>query len=296
MLPSFFVVGAQKSGTTSLHEYLSAYPQICLPEQKETKFFVDDERYRKGLQYYEQEYFSKCDPKAIIGEVDPDYMYFEHALERINSHFDIKTLKFIFILRNPADRAYSHYLMTYRRGLEEYTFEKALAAECERIKQGYDSRLHFSYFDRGFYAKQIRRFLKFVESSQVLFILSEDLKQYPDREVERCLRFLGIKYEINNNNSIEYFNRAAVPRSIWLLRLIKKEGVHKKFIRILMPIKKIRLAVRSRIIHMNQRSAENMTINKTTMIRLQDMYKEDICELENITGLDLSNWKYAHTT
>ena len=85
-LPNFFVVGAQKAGTTSLHHYLAKHPNICLPKQKETKFFVDDSLYDKGIEYYESNYFSNCGAKTVVGEVDPDYMYFPIAVERIKRH------------------------------------------------------------------------------------------------------------------------------------------------------------------------------------------------------------------
>ena len=86
MLPNFLVVGAQKAATTSLHNYLAVHPDIYLPAQKETKFFVDDERYMRGIDYYEREHFSGWKGESAVGEVDPDYMYFEQALGRLARH------------------------------------------------------------------------------------------------------------------------------------------------------------------------------------------------------------------
>jgi len=100
MLPNFFVVGAQKSATTSLHFYLAGHPDIFLPKEKESKFFVNDERYILGIKYYENNYFCDWNGQKIVGEVDPDYMYFEVAVERILKHFDMNRLQFIFIFRN----------------------------------------------------------------------------------------------------------------------------------------------------------------------------------------------------
>lgn len=113
MLPNFLIVGAQKCGTTSLHEYLYQHPQIYLPEGKETKFFAEDARYSKGITYYEDVCFSTYSGESAVGEVDPDYMYFEQALERIAEHLDLRTTKLIFVLRNPVDRAFSHYLNVF---------------------------------------------------------------------------------------------------------------------------------------------------------------------------------------
>lgn len=127
--PDFFVVGTQKSATTSLHHYLSEHPDIFLPVGKETKFFADDERYKYGIEQYLTENFADTGDCHCIGEVDPDYMYFPSALERISEHFDLSTLKLVFMLRDPAKRAYSHYTMTMRHGLETLSFEEAIDAE-----------------------------------------------------------------------------------------------------------------------------------------------------------------------
>lgn len=135
MLPNFFIVGVQKAATTSLHNYLLYHPEIYLPAQKETKFFVDDKRYAKGIDYYEKTYFSDWNSQPAVGEIDPDYIYFQNALERISLHINISATKFIFIFRNPVDRAFSHYLMTYRRGFEPLSFEDATEQEPNRIKK-----------------------------------------------------------------------------------------------------------------------------------------------------------------
>ena len=92
MLPNFFVVGAQKCATTSLYYYLREHPEIYLPMDKETKFFVRDDEYIKGIKYYESEYFSDYNGEKAIGEIDPDYMYFENTLERISKHIDLRNL------------------------------------------------------------------------------------------------------------------------------------------------------------------------------------------------------------
>ena len=80
VLPNFFVAGCQKCATTSLHHYLIQHPDIYLPVQKETKHFVQDFLYNKGIKYYKDTYFSSVSGESAIGEVDPDYIYFEDAL------------------------------------------------------------------------------------------------------------------------------------------------------------------------------------------------------------------------
>jgi hypothetical protein len=193
MLPNFLVVGAQKAGTTSLHNYLCSHPDIYLPRIKETKFFVADERFAKGLHCYEADHFSAWHGEQAIGEIDPDYMYFDQALERMVVNLDLRTMKFIFVLRNPVDRAFSHYLMSVRRGVEELSFEEAAKVESERISKDYLSKMHFSYVSRGFYLPQIQRFLAYANKSSMLFILSEDLKKNTNDVLTSCYRFLEVE-------------------------------------------------------------------------------------------------------
>ncbi len=118
-LPNFLCVGAQKAGTTTLYEILKQHPDIFLPQNiKETKFFVYDEKYEKGVQWYQKEFFSEWNGQKAIGEVDPAMMFEEKSAQRI---FDTlgNNVKLIFIFRNPVARAYSHYLMSQRKGAED---------------------------------------------------------------------------------------------------------------------------------------------------------------------------------
>ncbi|MFV8819486.1 sulfotransferase family protein [Haliea sp. E17] len=290
MLPNFFVVGAQKCGTTSLHEYLRVHPEIYLPEQKETKYFVNNEIYSKGIDYYEREFFDRWQGEPLVGEIDPEYMYFERGLERIEKHFDISALKFIFLFRNPVDRAFSHYLMTYRRGFEDLSFEEALEAEPERIIRDDWHRMQYSYFDRGLYARQLERFFRIVKPSQMHFILSDKLASRPTEELAHCLKFLGLNPTEKIIVPEEKFHRAAVPRNVHFLHLILNEGWYKKVIRILLPNDKIRLGLREKILHWNERSGADLVVPLELRKRLLADYAEDIALLQNMIGQDLEGW------
>ena len=111
LIPSFFVVGAQKAGTTALHHYLARHPDIFLPKIKETHFFNDGHgEWHRGFNYYLQKYFSSRNEKKLAGEIDPEYLFFPETAGRIAAH--IPNAKLIFIFREPVSRAYSHYWMT----------------------------------------------------------------------------------------------------------------------------------------------------------------------------------------
>src|SRR5205085_5168685 len=141
----FLCVGTQKGGTTTLYEILKQHPDIFLPQKiKETKFFVYEEKYAKGVQWYEKEFFNEWKNQQAVGEVDPAMMFEEKSAQRI---FDTlgKEVKLVFIFRNPAARAYSHYLMSQRKGFEELSFDEALNAESDRLKNDPEKKFNYSY-------------------------------------------------------------------------------------------------------------------------------------------------------
>jgi len=172
-LPNFIIVGAQKSGTTTLYDILAQHNDIYLSSTKESKFFVDEEKYNRGIEFYSNEYFSNYNGEKAIGEIDPEYIFFEDVPRRLR--YDISSnLKLIFILRNPVDRAYSHYLMTYKRGWDELSFKEAIKEEPQRIQKDFFSKNHQSYITRGYYSKQIKRYLEYFPIKNMHFIIMED--------------------------------------------------------------------------------------------------------------------------
>ena len=126
-LPSFFIIGMQKAGTSTLHSLLAQDKQISLPYRKETHFF--SRNYKNGMKWYLNQFKTKS--FILRGEVDPSYIFYPNALLNIKRH--IKNPKFILILRKPLDRSYSHYLMSKRRTYEKLSFNEALLIENERL-------------------------------------------------------------------------------------------------------------------------------------------------------------------
>lgn len=192
-LPSFFVAGAQKAGTTSLHDWLIQQPDISLPAMKETGFFSYEKVYSYGIKWYVRQ-FPKCGGDAIMGEVCPEYMFFEKAFERISEC--IKAPKIIFILRSPLDRAYSHYRMTVRRGYEDLTFKEALLAEEGRLSGGgHFEKIHYSYMARSRYCEQILRCMNVFPKPDMLFVSFDDMfgAATGAETYERICKFIGVK-------------------------------------------------------------------------------------------------------
>ena len=293
MLPNFFVAGCQKCATTSLHNYLVQHPDIYLPTQKETKHFVMDDRYNKGISYYEKIFFGNIKDELAVGEVDPDYIYFPEALTRIKAHFDLKSLKFIFIFRNPVERAFSHYLMTYRRGIETKSFEEAINSESKRIATNFFSRMHFSYVDRGFYHRQLLPFIEVLKPEQLMFLLTNDLKNEKDSTLRTCFEFLGVKSNCMRIKSGINHHAATVPKSDFLLNQIvrKQDTLPKKIARLLIPNQDLRHKFRAKILDTNQtKNNKNITLKKKERLYLIESFKEENRKLAKLIERDLSFW------
>ena len=293
MLPNFFVAGAQKCGTTSLHEYLSRHPDIYLPRIKETKHFAIDERYEKGMGHYESTFYGAWRGEKAVGEVDPDYLYFETALDRIAANIKLSELKFIFILRNPTERAFSHYLMTYRRGREPLSFEEAILKEPERIRKDFDSRMHYSYLDRGRYLKQLTRFAERVDSSRICVLLSEDLKKKPWDTLRTCFDFLGVDPDFQSIDTDAQHHRATLPKSMTLLKnIMEKNTPLKKLGRVLVPHKDLRARIGAILYKLNQTEKTYLTLNEATKRTLRAFFAPENEKLSAWMKRDLSHWNH----
>ena len=256
---------------------------------------MDDEKYAKGLKYYETEYYSAYSGEQAVGEIDPDYIYFPQAFERIQHDLNIDNIKLIMIFRNPIDRAFSHYLMTYRRGIETLDFQDAIEQENNRLNQNFFERMHFSYIDRGFYARDLKRILAIVPKRKFLFLESNELKMNPHDVVRRCLIFLGVDPELAPNRLGILHHTAAVPHFPGIIRWLRRDSRLKLVLKTLMPIKSLRSAARSKLIAANEKPAGNMKVDPVLRHSLVDRYRKDIECLEDITGLNLSEW-YAGKT
>lgn len=290
MLPNFFVVGAQKAGTTTLHNHLAEHPQIFLPAQKETKFFVADDRYDAGIAHYEELYYGAQANEPAVGEVDPDYLYFESALDRMAEHIDLESVKFIFVLRNPVERAFSHYLMTYRRGLEPLSFSEAVEREPLRIARGYSGKMHYSYVDRGYYLRQIERFLRRIDRKHMHFILTEDLQNTPSTVLKDIFVFLGVDPDFVPTNVGVSYHGASVPRSMTLLKRITGPSPEKRLVRLLLPWPRLRHGLRQWLLEWNQTASRLPALSHGDRIRLIDLFAEENTHLAHFLQRDLSHW------
>jgi Sulfotransferase domain len=186
--PNFIIVGAMRSGTTTLFTYLSRHPDVFMPPQKELHYF--DVHYGEGIGWYER-WFDVGHDVCARGEASQTYMYDPASVERIS--LDLPSARLIAILRDPVDRAYSHYWMNRSRGREDLSFEEALVAESTRIGRpdGLD-KFVYSYADRGRYVVQLERLSVTYPRDRLLVLLFDDLVADPDGTAATLYRFLEV--------------------------------------------------------------------------------------------------------
>jgi hypothetical protein len=213
VLPDYLIIGTQKGGTTSLYNYLGQHPWI-LPALKKEVHFFDTQNFAKGPGWYRAHFplnlqkkyankSSRC--SAITGEASPYYLFYPHAPKRVEKI--LPKTKIIVMLRNPVDRALSHYYHQVRKGRERLTFEAAIDAERERLGGEYERMLRddtyyssacwaYSYLARGLYADQLNAWFEVFPREQFLVIRSEDFFLDPCASFKQTLRFLELP-EIN---------------------------------------------------------------------------------------------------
>jgi hypothetical protein len=206
VLPTFLLIGAQRSGTTSLFHDLCLHPHVVGSTVKEVHFF--DHEYARGLDWYRAFFLPgrrsararRKGAAVMAGEATPYYLFHPGVPRRVAEA--IPDVRLLVILRNPVDRAYSHYRKSVAQRVEQLSFEGALAAE-ERRLGGVERRLvepghrsfqhrHHSYVARGLYAEQLERWFALFPRERFLVLRAEDFFSRPDDTYSTVLDFLGV--------------------------------------------------------------------------------------------------------
>jgi hypothetical protein len=292
-MPSFFIVGAQKAGTTTLHDWLVMHPSVCLPAIKETHYFRDEDKYKQGVGWY-LDWFEGAGEDSVLGEVDPEYMYFPEVVERMRK--TVSQPKFVFIFRNIMERAYSHYQMSQRRGYEDQTFSEALRAEQSRLNSpdAFFSRIHHSYFSRGCYSSQVLRFIDSFPDAEFLFIKFDDLflsdKGYS--VYASVCRFISIDIPDIDQFATKRSNCASEPKFLFLRDLLYRESELKRVLGRMIPSEKIKLKIALMLDSVNQTKIKSKSNSWSDAVPSEfwESANNEINALEKLVKLDLSNW------
>lgn len=294
-MPTFLVIGAGKSGTTALHRYLTQHPQIFMSTQKELRFFpfehrkpdfrgpgdeIDTATIVTSIEDYRGHFAAGAD-FPVRGESSPVYLYYPQTAGRIRHH--IRDAKLIAVLRHPADRAYSQFLMKRRDGREMLGFGEALAAEGQRIADGWSH--HWHYRQRGFYAAQLKSYFDLFDEEQLRVYLYEDYVTDPARFMRDIFRFLNVDDTFVPDMSVRH-NESKIPRSRALQVFLTEPRRTKNLFKPLLP------AGWSRRIGDSLRR-QNLTrppFPVELRRQLTEGYRADIIELQDMLRRDLSHW------
>lgn len=208
MVPAFLIIGAQRAGTTSLYSYLTQHPDVVGALTKEIHFF--DNGYQRGRSWYAAHFpprrwvqlRRRGDGVAVTGEASPYYLFHPLAAERARQA--LPQAKLIVLLRDPVERAVSHYHHEVAKGFETLPFEVALHREPERLAGEHDrlvadpsyrsfAHQHFSYLSRGVYVDQLRAWRAHFPEEQMLVLNSDEFFAEPAVHHRRVLAFLGLR-------------------------------------------------------------------------------------------------------
>lgn len=296
-MPNFLIIGAAKAGTTSLHHYLSQHPQVFMSPVKEPKFFAlegeafnyggpgDNERMQRSSVVQIDAYrhlFSKAGDKQAIGESSTLYLYSPKAAQRIRHY--IPSAKLIAILRNPVERAYSHYLYLRRGGVEYIqTFAEALEAEEDRIKHNWMPTWH--YKERGFYYVQLRRYFDIFGRDQIQVHLYEDLQADPLKMLQDIFGFLDIDREFSPRTATRH-NISGIPKNRSLHNWLSQPHWIKNYFKSMLPAattRRINILIRNK-------NLDRPPLSPEIRSQLLESYREDILKLQDLINRDLSAW------
>lgn len=285
--PNFFIVGAAKAGTTSLNAYLGKHPDVFMSALKEPHYFASFELkpefdnfqpvIRDSRAY--QELFRGSENCRAVGEASPSYLCDPDAATLIRS--SIPESKIIISLRNPVQRAFSHYLMEYHSGRESLPFDKAVQADLSRSEKGWG--VSFQYIELSLYADQVERYLTAFGRSRVLVILFEDLIRDTPTVMRRVATFLDIdpaRYPQSAFDEVHFpfeATRGRVARKLLRWRSLRQWS------RNWIP-RELRRTVRNRLLY---RDADKPKLDSETRKALAMRFEPDLLRLENLLEREL---------
>ncbi|HEX7887148.1 MAG TPA: sulfotransferase domain-containing protein [Phenylobacterium sp.] len=191
-LVNFVIAGVQKGGTTALFDYLRDYPDIALPDVKELHFFDDDRRDWIQPDYADYHARFPAPVARPCGEATPIYAYWPNSLERIAAYNP--AMKLVVVLRDPVQRAWSHWRMEYARGVESHPFAWCIRQGRQRLFDAdpWGHHREYSYVERGFYGEQMERLYRLFPRAQVLVLTSDALRSDHGSALAAVRAFLGL--------------------------------------------------------------------------------------------------------
>jgi hypothetical protein len=299
MMPNFIIIGAPRAGTTSLYHYLRQHPQVGMSRIKETNYFAylascAEPGYETGpttlwpvKSLAEYEALFQAGEYAALGEASPLYFFAPGVARQIKAH--LPDARLVMILRNPVERAYSAYLKNRREGTESRAFEDRITREIHHPEEVVCSE-HY-YLRAGMYFRRITDYLQYFESSKLKIVFQDDLQDDPAGLMSELFAFLGVDSGFVPDMSVR-FNQSLPPllvknpRSKRLLKEITRR------VREFIP-RKVYYSLLNFEYSMNKNLPGYSPLDKQTRLLLLAQYRQDILNLQDFLGRDLSHWLAA---
>jgi hypothetical protein len=295
-MPNFLIIGAIKSGTTSLYYYLKQHPQIYMSPVKEPAFFAFEgakpaswEQWRRWrasnyitrIEAY-RALFQGVTNEMAIGEATPIYLIHPGAPECIRHY--IPDAKLIVILRDPVECVYSTYLMRRLHGDESSVdFAQTICSGGRGTPKA--ERLRQRYIDLGFYYAHLKRYFDIFDPAQIEVYLYEDFKIDPGRILQDVFRFLGVDEAFMPDMSIKYSVGGIPKNRVWHTFFLIKP-----FLRLFIPAT-LRQRGLSRLANLQRRGlVKPPPLEPDVRTELIRIYREDILKLQQLIQRDLSGW------
>ena len=286
IMPNFFVIGAAKSGTTTLHNYLNQHPEIYMSPLKEPEFFCHDGQCHSPITNLEDylALFQEVSDEIAIGESSAAYMGLSEVAAKNIQHY-IPNAKLIAILREPADALYSNYLMMHGNQLNDGSSVQKICDGFAHMVENKRSGL----INHRYYYQKLQPYLSRFGREQIKICLFEDLKTDPNGLLKEIFQFLGVDEKFVVDTSIHH-NKGGVPKNKLLydlttnlasnqtlLRRLTPKGLHK-------PLQKAFSGLK------NRNLAKSPQLTPEIRKQLIELYCEDILKLQVLISRDLSKW------
>jgi hypothetical protein len=286
MKVDFFIAGAPKAGTTSLYYYLEEHPEIEMSSKKEPDYFSDTPLQEQGMYYgknrintldkYESLFAQK--EGVIYGEGSVSYLFYENVAEDIKKYNP--NAKIIIMLRNPIDRAFSHYLMDYRLGLVSDSFEDIIN---KKSKYKNAHLFYQQYIEVSEYAKQIQRYCNVFSTDNLLLIDYEDFKGDVSGIVDLVYDFLKVSTEFSADVNTKH-NTFTMPKNKGI-RFIYSFVILRKILTFIFPKSLV-----ENIKGLLFKSDKKPKLLEETRNQLKQFFSDDVRELGRVLGKDYSKW------
>ena len=266
MLPTFFIAGAAKAGSSTLYKYLATHPDIFMAKDKEPAFFT--KHYHKGDRWYES-LFASAQISQAIGEATVEYMVDHDAPLRIQKRLPMA--KFIFILRNPSDRAWSHYWHRVKNGEETRSAEQIFS----------QPDLSHEYVVRyGMYHEHLQRYFDLFDKKQIKILILEKAKINFTATLDDLFGFIGVEPE-KFSPEIEPQNKSAMHRLKWIAIAFARIRAMDKLkdglpVFLYHPLRKIFQFLNS----LNKKDWQYPPLPEDFRIRLNSIFRDDVKKMD----------------